>query len=257
MAATASRSGKFSKSATVETDDPENARIILTITANVLVELDFEVNQIRLKDIEVGKEQIQTIAFVAKEPSKVKFGEVKSSNEEARVKMVKGADGAWSLEVKFTPTKVGHATAKIEVTLTEPEPKTLVVFLTSTVRGDIRAMPDRIILQTGLEGVELKRSVRLQADEITFKVKKMVEKEGYLDLEMEETQPGKSYLIHVKLSEKGAKTERFVTNIVITTSSKKQPVIEIPVHVKPKPTQGPGPKNPIKIKPEALQPLKK
>lgn len=221
------------KSATVETDDPDNARIVLTVQANVLVELDLQTNQIRYKDIAIGEEKIQKIVFLTKDPSAVKFGEVKSSKKGVKAAMVRGDDASWVLEVKYKPKEVGHFTAKIDVELLEPQKKTLTAFLTANVRGDIKTLPNIVSIQKGLEGVQTKRTVRLQADEgTTFDVKKVKEETGYLELEVEEQTKGKVYLLHVRLTQKGEEADRFVTKILVHTTSKKQPVIEIPVHVK-------------------------
>ena len=125
----------------METDDPTHPKVTLTVTANVVVDLDFENSQLRFRDAKVGEEAVQVTPFIEKVPGSARFGDIASQSEYILARIVKMDDGRQGLEVKVTPNVAGHLGAKIEVALVEPEPKKLTVFVTGNAIGDIRAVP--------------------------------------------------------------------------------------------------------------------
>lgn len=217
---------------------------MLTVTANVLVNLDLERKHARFYDIKMGEEKTQQIPFLAKDSGGVRFGEVTSSSEDFSGRMVAETTEtgtAWSLVVTSKPSAVGHISGKLEVELLEPERKTLVVFATAKARGDIKVLPDSLSIRRKPDEGEVDRTIRLQAEESTFELLGVSEPGGYLAIESEVVTEGKVILLHTKLSDKGQGEERFSTKIKVETSSGLQPVIEIPVHVMPHVTPKPKP----------------
>jgi hypothetical protein len=233
QAATAGRAGEFSKAATVETDDPAYERTVLTVKANVVVDLDFDRPHLRFPTIMIGEESVQVVPILAANPSSLAFGPIKSNLPGLKVKLVKEEkDGkpAYSLELRYKPKAVANVSDTVELSVLKPEERVLTLNVSAFVQGDIKASPSILSLRKteGAEVVEGKVTVR--ADKGTFVVKKMNDAAGYLSLAREEVEAGKEYALLVKVNEKGMSQDRFTTTIVVTTSSKLQPTLDIPVN---------------------------
>ncbi|MBW2264407.1 MAG: hypothetical protein JRG91_20775 [Deltaproteobacteria bacterium] len=245
-AATANRSGELRKTATVQTDDPEKATIKLTIIANVVVENDLETKNVRFSGAEIGKETIVKVPFLSSDQKALSFGKVTSSKDDITAAMVhdeSATGGSWSLEVRMTPAAAGHVTAKLDVEMLAPEKKTIVVFASAKVAGDIRVLPDMISIHAKAGDDVAPRKIRLRAAKGTFKVKKVVEKSGDLDVELQEETPGEVYVLTVGITKQGLAKQGFQATITVHTSSKLQPVIEIPVRMKTIPQKDDASKN--------------
>ncbi len=219
----------------MQTDHPDKGSITLTVIANVVVENDLETKNVRFSGAEIGKESIVKVPFLSTSQGALAFGKVASSRDDITAVMVhdktKGG-GTWSLEVRMTPTSAGHVTAKLDVPMTAPEKKTIVVFASAKVSGDIRVVPDTVSIHRNPDVGVPPRKVRLRADKGTFKVKKVVESSGDIDVKLEEETPGQIYVLTIGLTEQGLEKQGFQTMITVHTSSKLQPVIEIPVNMK-------------------------
>jgi hypothetical protein len=206
----------------------------------VIVENDLETSNLRFSGAEVGKESVVKIPFLSKNPSKLAFGKVTSSRDEFTARMVHdpGKDGgSWSLEAKLLPTAAGHVTAKLELEMTAPEKKPIVVFASAKVEGDIRVVPDVVTIHRRPDMDVADRKVRLTANKGSFKVVDVKEKSGDIDVSLAEETPGEAYVLTVAISEQGLAKNSFHTTITVKTDSDMQPAIDIPVRVKllPKP----------------------
>ena len=221
----------------MQTDHPDKAKLTLTVIANVVVDNDLESKNIRFAGAEIGKESMVKIPFLSKDPSSLSFGKVTSSKDDVTAAMVKDGAG-WSLEAKLVPTVAGHSTAKIDIEMLAPEKKTIVVFASAKVAGDIRVIPDVVSIHRK-PGTEVPdRQVRLRSDKGSFEVEKVESGSEDVKVEITEETPGEVYLLTVGLTEKGLAKQAFNTEIKVHTSSKVQPVIEIPVRVRVLAPQG-------------------
>lgn len=231
---TTGRSGKISRAATVETDDPKNARVTLTVSANVLVDLDFERTHLRFTKMKLGDENVQVMGILAKNPGAVVFGEVTSTLEGLEAKLIKGEKegaAAWSLELRYRANTVGKNMGRVELKVLKPEDKVLSLNVSAQVEGDIKAVPGVLSLRKPADAsMKTSGTVKLKADEGTFTIKKIEEAMGYLKIKREVVTPGKEYRLIVELAKKSDVGDRFSTNIFISTDSPQQPNIQVPVH---------------------------
>lgn len=233
QAATAGRAGEFSKAVTVETDDPAYERTILTVKANVVVDLDFERPHLRFPTIMIGEESVQTVAILAANPAALVFGPIKSKLPGLKTRLVKGdKDGkaVYSLELRYKPQAVANVSDTVELSVLKPEERVLILNVSAFVQGDIKASPSILSMRKtqGAESVE--GTVTVRAEKGTFTVKKAVDAAGYLSVTREEVEAGKEYRLLVKVKDKGMAEDRFTTTIVVTTSSKLQPTLDVPVN---------------------------
>lgn len=235
---TAGRSGTLSKTIMVETDHPDHARIPLKLTANVVVELDFATTHMRLQDLKVGDKKEQIIAFTARNPGAVKFGEPQIDGEGVAAKLVKtgtGADAGWQMKVVFKPVKSGPFSGTIQVKLLEPEQKDLRLYFSGMARGDIDVTPQRITIRRKTDDEKPETIVTLSSQK-SFKVKSASDGQGYMDISVKTLEPGKKYELVITLTDKAAEKPRFGTNIRVQTSLASQAEFDIPVYVMTRPT---------------------
>jgi hypothetical protein len=233
QAATAGRAGEFTKAATVETDDPAYERTVLTVKANVVVDLDFERPHLRFPTIKIGEESVQVVPILAADPSALVFGPVKSTLPGLKTKLVKEEkDGkpAYSLELRYKPTKVANVSDTVELSVLKPEERALILNVSAFVQGDITASPSILSLRKIESAGSVEGQVSVRANEETFIIRKMTDAAGYLSMTKEVAEAGKEYKLLVTVNEKGMAEERFTTTIVVTTNSKLQPTLEIPVN---------------------------
>jgi hypothetical protein len=232
QAATAGRAGEFSKAVTVETDDPAYEKTVLTVKANVVVDLDFDRPNLRFPTIMIGEESVQNMAILAADPAALVFGPIKSKLPGLKTRLVKEEkDGkpAYSLELRYKPTVVANVSDTVELSVLKPEERVLVLNVSVFVQGDIKASPSILSLRKSPDAGSVEGTVTLRADKGTFTVKKAVDAAGYLSVTREEVEAGREYRLLVKVKDKGMAEDRFTTTIVVATSSKLQPTVEVPV----------------------------
>lgn len=231
--ATSTLYGAVSKTANVETDDPAHPELVLTVSANVLVDLDFENPSLRFTNLVVGEETALTTAFIAKDPDAVRFADVTSSSKRVTARIVEMDDGRRGLEVKVEPELAGRLLAKIEVGLVEPEKKTLAVEVVGSVAGNIRATPGVLSIDIAPGATEAVGEIRIKSEKAAVSILSIEEPEGLLDLEIETITKGRLYLVHAKVTPAGLEKGRFTAAIVVKSTSGEQPQAEVPVRVQP------------------------
>ena len=256
---TGGRAGKISKTLVVETNDPDTPRLSIPMSVNVIVSLDFERPYLRFPAVSLGVEKTMTMNILAKDPAAVEFGKVTCSVETMKAKVVreeKDGKPRWKLELSFKPTATGRISGNVEVKALKPEEKVLILSVSADVEGDIRVLPRALtIRKPKTSDAEIPgRKVTLKANAGTFKIKGFEDPNGFVTAKKQVITEQKEYALDVKVTPKGMKQERFNTELVIKTTSAKQPVIKIPVNFLPKaggpkglqvkpgvPTKGPSP----------------
>jgi hypothetical protein len=257
--ATAGRAGKLTKGATVETDDPAHASTVLTVSANVIVDLDFERNFVRFPTTRMGEETSQAMPILAANPEALAFGAVTSTVDGVTGSVLKEeADGktVFSLQLYFKPKTIGSIAGQVDLRVLKPEEKTLSLNVTGTVEGDIQALPTFVSLRKLEGGTAPEGKVTLKSEKKTFKIRKIVEEQGYVKVTTKTVTAGKEYALTVAVTALGMTQERFSTKVVITTDSPTQPSVDLPVSFfSGKPAAVPGAK-PLKAPPQNIKVLK-
>ncbi|MFH1435423.1 MAG: hypothetical protein ABIJ56_06875 [Pseudomonadota bacterium] len=247
---TGGRAGKNSKTLVVETNDPDNPRLSIPMSVNVIVGLDFERPYLRFPAISLGQETTMTMNILAKDPAAVTFGKVTCSVESMKAKVVReDKEGAsqWKLEVTYKPTATGRISGDVEVNVLKPEEKVLTLSVSADVEGDISVMPRALTIRKPKEGeAEITgRTVTLKANTGTFKIKGLEDPNGFVTAKKKAITEGEEYSLDVTVTSKGMQQERFNTELVVKTNSAMQPVIKIPVNFLPKADSSKG----LQVKP--------
>lgn len=240
---TAGRSGKLSKTVTVETDDPAEPRVTLTVNANVVVDLDLEVPTVVLP-VKVGEEQVRLVKVLAKDPARVQLGEVHSDLKEVTARLVRETENGvpvHKLEVKAKPRTIGQLAGRVTVKVLQPRQVELALAVNVQATGDISIQPTRLTLMAPQTGGPVTGTITLKADKGTFKILKAEDPNKQVVLKQETVTAGKEYRIQVtRTAKEGENPPPVNTQLVITTNAAQAPKVEIPVQVRPAPSAAPG-----------------
>jgi len=216
----------------VETDDPARASTVLMVSANVIVDLDFERNFVRFPTTRMGEQTSQAMPILAANPEGLAFGEVTSTVDGVTGSVLKEtADGktVFSLQLYFKPKTIGSIAGQVDLRVLKPEEKTLSLNVTGVVEGDIKALPTFVSLRKLEDGTAPGGKVTLKSEKGAFKIRKIVEEQGYVKVTAKTVTAGKEVALTVAVTALGMTQERFSTRVVITTDSKAQPTIDLPV----------------------------
>jgi hypothetical protein len=228
----------------VETDDPVEPNITLTLSANVVVEVDFERPFLRIQNAKKGAESVQTVQILSKSPETLEFGEVNSEVKGLVPKLIKAEkDGkiSWSLEIRFKPDAIGEFSGSVTVKVKKPKETVLTLNMSGRVEGDIWFNPISLTIfkDQGTPEKKAEGVVILKSDKNSFKILKAGDSSGKFAVTTKTIAKGKEYNVTVAVSEKQNKESNFSSKVVITTDSNEQPTIEIPVHYM---ASAPGPR---------------
>lgn len=232
------RSAEQEKTVRVTTNDPEQETVIITIRAFVRTPLSLEPQTARVGPIGIDEERVVLLKLIIDDPEKISVKRIETSSPVISGRIVddEERDGGKVLEVRF---KSGRSPGKFEETLTlhttSPDKPRIDVPVTGRVLGDIRLEPEAIGFQSGGKpNLEAKpMSVRVRSvSRKPFRITGLEDTTGFLRTDIEEEQPGVSYLISVGLAADGPQPVPASFNglLRIMTDHPDQPVLDLPVY---------------------------
>jgi len=233
------------------------------VSANIVVDVDFERSYLSFPAIKVGETSNQVMAILAKDPSSLVFGKVTTNVPGLEAKLVKGENEGkvtWSLNAKFRGDKVGVYNGTINVEVTKPVEKELHLSVSARVEGDIQVSPPVLSLRKTSDNTQPQAKVKVFTEKGSFKIIKIIEETKKVTAEVKTVTAGREYEITAQITKEAEQESNFSTKIILNTNSSKQPQIEIPVYYysNPPPFKPSTPQivpNP-KIKPAIPHPLK-
>jgi len=179
---TARRSGNLSKSISVQTSDPDNARVRLRLKGTVIVEADLVPQRISFGRIDMGEPVTKIAKLVAREPGKVRLTSAKATTENLnlKAKLIK-VDGQDAVEVKFVGKAAGTVRGIVEVGTSSEKRPSIKLIVTGFVMGNWEVRPRTVHFPEPEEGAEepLKRTIRITPrNETRFRVTKVTDPDG-------------------------------------------------------------------------------
>jgi len=240
------RSGEQENSVRLQTNDPENENVVVTIRAYVRAPLMVEPTVAHLGTLGRHEEKTIRMAIRIHDPQTVSVKGINISSPWIGARMVEGPTaGKPTLEVKIAP---GMPLGKIQETVqlhTTSESQPLVeIPVSGRVLGDIRLQPEAISFQgpeAGRHATPLEVTVTTVGRKL-FKIKELDDTTGHLVTSLEELDPGRAYRIAISLkSGDAAPVPRNFNGVLrILTDHPDQPVLELPVHRSGRRTVRPG-----------------
>ncbi len=228
---TKGHTGLMSKTVRVQSNDPKNPTLKLTLKGTIEVEVGFARAYVRIPTISLGEEKAAETKFMVKDRTDFKVLGIESSTPSmtATLKPLEGTTDE-ALVITYKGTKVGRFNETVTIKTNRAGYETLKLTVTGMVQGDIDARPKNISFQIGSSRTE--QNVVLRSKKKPFKVLKVHDVNKLVKTSVEKGATNKEWKIKVTLIHKG--TERASTQLVITTDSKEQPTVTIPVYLRPK-----------------------
>ena len=234
----------------------------MKISANVIVELDFEKNYLSFTGLRVGETQTKSLRIIAKDSANLKLGKPETEAPGVKAKIVReaGKDGkpAYRIDVSMTPEKAGPVRGEIKVSANHPKKKELKLRLSGRVTGDIALSPERVSIRKEVSK-KAPRKVKVSSKKKPFKILKVEDPSGRVVAKVETLKKGMEYELSLSITEKGmTEAANFSASLKILTDSKEQKELRLPVYVRSKRSVGIGKGKALKrLKPDIKKMLKK
>ena len=247
------RPGKQTKTITVQSNDPNESSVRLTITGIVENYIEVKPDPLNLGTVFRGDAVTQTVRIV---PPKIrpnmKITNVESNQAYLKVEME--SPGNWGqkfaskmknlfkknetteeeegipITISLSPeAPVGRIRASIKIDTDDERKPTLNLRVVGTVTGPIQVVPQTIAFSPASEGQPNSKKVTITSRVNGFEIIKVENNSPHILVDTIEKVKGKSYELEVKLSEATPKGQ-IRENLVIHTNNKDQSVINIPVY---------------------------
>lgn len=250
---TAGRSGKLTKSVTVETNDPANPKTTLSLSCLVVTELDLEQRSVRFIPAKRGVESKQSVRILAKDPDSLTLGPITHAIAGLNALIENETDNTgkkvYKVTLAYTPPEIGSMNGKVKIKTSNEKVPELELDVMAEVEGPIRATARRLTVWGKKEG-EGRAGLSILSDTVSFKVVKVTDDKKALTLTIKEVQPGKEYRLDAEATPETMKAGKgFAGEILVTTNQKDQPQMVIPYTYNPN-AQPSG----MKVDPNTLKP---
>lgn len=225
---TKNRHGRTRKTITVPSNDPDQPKVQLSITGNILVEVEITPRYLNFGTIKKGEERSGSVKVRFPSDPTLRVTKVKSLSKGIHAKQVSTKSGETEIKIwvdKDVP--IGRLSGRVQISTTSPNKSTDTIIVVASVQGEIIAQP------SVLSGVFRKgdpkaiRSVNLiERGKRNLKIKKVEEDTGLFTINVVKVKKGEHYRIELSLKD-DAQLGRFQGKLKIHTNHPDQRVIEI------------------------------
>lgn len=225
---TQGRRGSLDKSVVVASNDPQNPRLTLKVVGRVEVIAGFSPSYLNLGRMLKGSRRTEVVKVEAKEPGKVRIGEVTTNDPRVTARLVEGGSGEPAVEVTVEAgNQEGPLTAMVTAKTNLDSPKEITLRLNGLVSGDLGVEPPRVFFRDFAE--EKPQTMDMRVVSLAGKPFRVL---GVEDAQRavrgEVKQDGANWLVTLSLVRKPEGPEG---TLRIRTDRSDQPVLEVPYRV--------------------------
>ncbi len=223
---------KVSKYIKIFSNDPDHPTYKLTISGNVIEEVVIDPRQLNFSEFLYGNATTKSITVKSITDPKFKISKVVSNRPDVITRLKKDKKkNEYIVEVTLkNDTKQGRINGKILIHTNSKNMKEVTVPFFGRVMGDVSVYPPRISCGVVAEKEEKTVPIFATAHNKDVIVKQVAITPDFLDAEISEMKDKKkTYKISVTLKD-NAPVGRFTGDLKIFTSSKNEPVIDVPVY---------------------------
>jgi len=226
--------GKISKDITVYSNDPDNPMYKLTITGVINEEVVVKPRKLNIADVVYGKGIKRTLSVKSIVAPMFTISKVISTNPDIATTLTKEKEkNEYSIDVSLSKeAKLGRLGSKIVIHTNSKNMEKVTVPFYGRVVGDISIYPPRLSCGTVKQKEEKKVVVFATTYNDDVNISKVEIFPDFLEANVakkEENEKKMTYKISVTLK-KDAPVGRFKGELKIFTSSRNQPVIDVPVY---------------------------
>ncbi len=224
--------GNVSKHINVYSNDPDSPKYKLTISGNVVEEVVVKPRKLNLSEVLYGTGTRRNITVKSIKDHKFEVSKIESSSPDVEV-LLKKNDKMNEYVVRTTlkkEAKLGRFNSKIVLHTNSSNMEKVTIPVFGRVVGDISVYPPRISCGIVPQKEEKKVSAFATAYNKDVEIDKIEAFPEFLSADISRIEDNmKTYKISVTLK-KDAPVGRFTGGLKIYTSSKNQPVIDVPVY---------------------------
>jgi hypothetical protein len=225
--------GKVKKTVTVETNDPEKARVRLSLMGGVVAEVMITPRYVNFRNVSKDKPpQPVPLVISLREGKGLKIQEVSVDNPSVVLKEEKKTEN----EVRYTVSlaekvPTGRLTGKILVKTTSRKVPKMEVPFYAFVQGSVRITPQVLSLGMVRPGAVSTREITLTGTgDQGFSIDRVSATTDMITTEIVPKQDGKVYLVRVTY-DPGDKTKgRISERLTIFVKGEEEEILEIPVY---------------------------
>lgn len=267
--------GPVTKSVTVTTNDPENARFTLQIKANIVVPIDVQPSENVAFN---GKADALTpqeliVSSTNKEPFDITEAVMQDANFKVTVtaapetgtapKAKAGtlASGVNRYKVVIAPAKemtVGRISSAVTLKTTHPKAPEQAIRIFGTITGDVEVVPQYVTLSTGPSAAPEAKVQHVAIKKATgspLKILGVTSDNPNVATTLKTVTDGKEYDLEIKYTGQPM-TMALTAKVNVKTNDPKQPSLDIQIwgRVDPGVRTAPGGQAPVQVKPVQLTP---
>lgn len=245
---------------TLSSNDPNNSKMTLRLEANVLVGIDVKPRESVYFKGRPGEIEAQKLDLIASNGAAFAVTELELggdsldvSIEPAPDKALKDKDGktnvggkkpagaiaggnsAYTLTVNVKPdAAIGQLSQSIAIKTDHPKSDSLKITARGRLEGNVTVLPQQVFFLTQRakeDPSRLTRRVSIKATSGSMSLGKLEAPSGF-EVKSNTVEEGKEFSLEVKYTGSLEKQDAIRDKLVVHTSDKRQPKIEIPLHVR-------------------------
>jgi hypothetical protein len=228
-----SNRGNIKKSITVLSNDPGTPSYKLTISGEIIEDINIKPRNINFGSIAADTNTEKTVTVTIKSLSEpdFKINKITPSQPFIDTSIVEEKDGEYIIKVTLKNYhKIGRFSGKINLVTNSTKQKKSNIPFNGEIAGDVTAYPKRIYYGIVIEGKEPIKKVFVKINKEGIKVLDTKISPDFLSIKTEEEyeQNSPHYLIEIRMHKEAA-VGKLNGLLELYTNSKQQPVIKIPI----------------------------
>ncbi len=223
--------GYVSKTVTVNSNDPETPRQVLTIKANVVEEVVAEPQRVFFEPVKRGQSVTKKVEIKALAGLELKIQKARVAGPVLKLHYKKkGKENAYVLEVSTKKdAPVGRFAGDIQVFTNSERQRVLVVPFFGEIISDVSVFPVKVSYGVVQKGKGATRQILITIHKKDVRLEKFYIEPDYLDLELTPDYGKYFHRLLITLS-KDVPVGKIKGSLKIHTTSKDQPLLTIPIY---------------------------
>jgi hypothetical protein len=240
---TAGFQGNLQKTAVVQTNDPKNPRITLSLSATVSVAIDIQPQGV-LMEGSASDELVQAVTIRAMEPQPLVLRLANITHPEKIACELRTVEEGRVYEVFVRTLKQqrGRYAGQITLETNYPHKAQLQVLYAAVIKGKVEFQPQRLVFAPisnhrsagGESGIEFPvRTVNVSLMEgDNLSIERLDYEQGYFEVETKAVVPNRQYQLSVKVKPEAVSASPLLKELKIYTNIETEGVLSIPIELR-------------------------
>ncbi len=240
---TAGFQGSLRKTAAVQTNDPKNPRITLSLSATVSVAVEVQPRGV-LMEGSVSDELVQTVTIRAKEPQPLVLRPTQVTHPDKVAYELKTVEEGrvYELVIRNLNKQRGRYAGQITLETNYPHKPQLQVLYAAVIKGKVEFQPQKLIFAPvrkpepagGSGGIDFPtRTVNVSlVEDGKLSIEKLDYEQAYFEVETKAVVPNRQYLLSVSVKGEAVSSVLLRKELKIYTNIETEKVLSVPIEVR-------------------------